>query len=159
MKLLFMTLLFGVLAQAQQTYAGHAYAQFGAGGSTCCEFGQTLNASVGGEAFVYRGLAGGAELGYLWPIQNASAGIGLFSATAAYHFKGEGPGRRIVPFVSSGYSAIFRDGYVNAVNFGGGVTWWARDHIGVRFEVRGHQAVPYVWSEPLVLFRVGVSFR
>jgi len=144
---------------SEKSYSGHGYGHFAAG--TCVRWGCGTLLSLGGgaEGFVYRGLAVGAELGYTWPSRHMHDGIYMLSANPAYHFKGAGRSRRVVPFVTGGYTGFFREGWANGFNYGGGVTWWAADHVGLRFEVRNHHAIPAVLDESLLMFRFGVSFR
>ncbi len=110
----------------------------------------------GGDVFVYKGLAAGAEIGYVTPYSNFGDGFGLFSANGAYHFKS--PERKVVPFVTGGYSMAFRSGNLNGFNYGGGATWWTGNKVGVRFEFRDN----YFPQDPgwhQLGFRVGLSFR
>jgi hypothetical protein len=114
------------------SYNSHVYAQFGVGGcsvgvgrwiSTGC--GTVLNFVGGGEGFVYRGLAIGGEAGYGWISDNFKAGAGMLSVNPAYHFKGQGRSKALVPFVTAGYTMLFRNGHVDGFNAGGGATWCA----------------------------------
>jgi hypothetical protein len=140
-------------AYSQQTYQGQGYFLYGIGrapgGGTAQQIGG------GGDVFVYKGLAAGGELGYLYTSESFAYGVGLFSANGTYYFN-----RKVIarfsPFVSAGYSLAFRGGSANLYNFGGGATWWMARHVGIRLEFRD-----YVWpgSEHSPQFRVGVSFR
>jgi hypothetical protein len=125
-------------ANAQSnTWQGYAY--FGVH-QTPGAFGDVLSAGVGGEGFLYRGLAAGADLGYLFPRTNSPAnGIGLLSVNPSYHFVNKDRTNRVVPFVTGGYGLAFRGGTANLVNFGGGATFWFRDGLGFRFEVRNYR--------------------
>ncbi|MDQ3010723.1 MAG: hypothetical protein M3X11_08495 [Acidobacteriota bacterium] len=53
---------------------------------------------------------------------------------------------------------FFRSGVDNGVNFGGGVNYWFKDRIGLRFEVRDHMFIPSPDTH-LIGFRVGLLFR
>ncbi len=147
-------------------YRSQGYAQFGIGGCsigvghwirTGC--GTVLSLSGGGEGFVYRGLAIGGEGGYGWINDNFKEGAGMFSVNPAYHFKGRGRSKALVPFVTAGYGALFRDGHVDGFNAGGGATWWPQDHIGLRFEGRVHHFGAGPLGANVYMFRIGPSFR
>ena len=115
----------------------------------------TLHFGGGGDVLVYKGLAAGAELGYLAPVQSLGDGFGIFSANLSYYFAGRQ--RRLVPFVTGGYSLAFRSGTASGGNFGGGVEYWLRDHVGLRFEFRDHvfsSDSPHFYG-----FRFGVAFH
>ena len=147
-------------------YRGHGYAQFGLGGCSIgvgqwirIGCGVVLNAVGGGEGFVFRGLAVGAEGGYGWISGSFQDGVGMFSANPAYHFKGHGKSRKLVPFVTAGYSMLFRDGHVDGFNAGGGATWWPGAHFGVRFEGRIHHFGVGPLGANVYMFRIGASFR
>jgi hypothetical protein len=164
MKRTLITLFFAAasltVAQTRsENYSGHGYAYFGVGKILHEESGGVLNVGGGGEGFVYRGLAAGADLGYLFPRECPRCGLGLLSANPAYHFKGQGRSRTLVPFVTGGYSLLFRGGHAGGVNYGGGVTWWAGNSWGLRFEVRNHQFTRRSFDDSILLFRVGFSFR
>lgn len=119
------------------------------GGST-----PSFSVGAGGEGLVYKGLGLGAEIGYLAPFQASGDGIGLFSANGSYHFRK--PKSKLVPFVTGGYSAAFRSFASSGGNFGGGVQYWIKDHLGLRFEFRDH--VFSSDSPHFFQFRVGLSF-
>jgi len=119
---------------AQQDYAGHAYAMFGAGS----------------------GSAGGADLYYFWPHVSPSDGIGLLSAGAAWHFVNRELPRKVVPFVNGGYGLAFRNGTANLWYAGGGVTLWFTPHAGLRVEVRHYGQRTYVFDNSL---RFGIAFH
>jgi Outer membrane protein beta-barrel domain len=113
----------------------------------------------GGEAVFGDAVGVGAEIGYLSAFESGSEGIGVFSLNGSYHF-GSGPhSRKLRPFVTGGYTLGFRDGYANLFNVGGGVQYWLKPKVGLRFEVRDH-----IWSNggDTIQFwgvRVGVTFR
>jgi len=115
----------------------------------------TLHFGIGGDVLVYKGLAPGAEIGYLAPVQSLGDGFGIFSANLSYYFARRQ--RRLVPFVTGGYSLAFRSGTASGGNFGGGVEYWLRDHVGLRFEFRDHvfsSDSPHFYG-----FRFGVAFH
>lgn len=132
---------------------GQGYVFYGAG--RAAGGGSVQQLGGGGDFFIYKGLAAGVELGYLYPPSGFTYGVGLFSANGSYHLY---RGRKLSPFVTAGYSLAFRGGHENLYNFGGGVTWWFGKHAGVRMEVRD-----YVWpagrTEHSPLAQVGITFR
>ena len=110
----------------------------------------------GAEALVYKGLALGFDIGYLYPSREPSLGIGLLSANPSYHFVNRKSPGRVVPFVTAGYGAAFRSGFGNLWNYGGGATIWVKDRVGVRLEVRDYR---YQQAAFNTSFRVSLAFR
>jgi hypothetical protein len=149
------------------SYSSHGYAQFGAGGCSIgvdhwrstgwC--GTVLNLVGGGEGFVYKGLAIGGEGGWGWISGNFDEGVGMFSVNPAYHFKGRGRSKALVPFVTAGYTMLFRDFHVSGFNVGGGATWWPGNHVGLRFEGRVHHFGVGPLGADVFMFRIGPSLR
>jgi len=143
-------------AQEGKQYRSQGYVFFAPGlaspgGHSFLHFGG------GGDALIYKGLGAGAELGYIFPSRSAADGVGLFSANGSYHFR-KLPSGKLVPFVTAGYSMLFRSGVGNLVNFGGGVDYWFRERTGLHLEFRDH-----IWPEcgptHFIQFRIGLSFR
>jgi hypothetical protein len=130
------------------------YGYFGLFGADYTTFGKLLNPGVGADVLVYKGLAASADIGYVGFYNDfASSGFGLFSPNASYLFFRT---RRVVPFVTAGYSLIFRDGTSNLGNYGGGMTYWFRHRVGLRVEGRDNRDLRgYHFSR----VRFGVSFR
>jgi len=144
--------------QTATGYSGHAYV-FGAPGAISGEADRTLHFGGGGEGFIVKGLAAGAEIGYLAPAGCLGCGVGVLSVNGAYHFGARTPGRRVVPFVTAGYSLGFRGGHANLYNAGGGVQYWFSRRVGFRAEVRDHvtacsRCTTHIWG-----VRVGLAFR
>lgn len=135
------------LARAED-YNGHGYAYFGGLGG---DITATMTAGAGGERFLYKGLAAGAEIG-------AGPYFGLLSVNPAYHFTNRDRARGIVPFVTGGYSLVFPYGGISLFNYGGGATWWFKDKLGIRFEIRDHRDNRFGEIQ-FVAFRVGIAFR
>ncbi len=99
----------------------------------------TFRVAVGGEGYIGKGFGVGAEIGGLSPVQEPSAGFGLLSANAYYHLRAGRSSTKWDPFLTAGYSlAMGGDGSANMFNFGGGVTYWVKRHLGIRLEVRDH---------------------
>lgn len=127
----------------------------GAGGNSGDSSTGWFQVGAGGEGLVYKGLGLGAEVGYLAPFRSAGDGFGIVSPDVSYHFKRSNS--KLVPFVTGGYSLAFRGGGTSSGgNFGGGVQYWMKDHLGLRFEFRDH--VFSSDSPHFYQFRVGLSF-
>jgi hypothetical protein len=138
--------------QSQGERRGWGYGFVGIGGTNSEVF---ATAGGGGERLLYRGLGIGGEIGYLSTTDSLGNGLGLGSVNLAYHFNHNG---KVAPFVTGGASTAFRGGAAaGGGNFGGGIQYWPKDHLGLRFEVRDHvfsSDSPHLFS-----FRVGVTFR
>ena len=145
----------GVFAQ---DYNGHVYGHVGNGLATETEREQIV-VGGGGEGFVWKGLAAGGDINYVFRRDNAGEGqYGLGSVGAAYHFTDRTRQQKLVPFVTGGYSLGFAGGgaTINLFHYGGGVTYWMAERVGLRVEFRDHVES----NGRLVAFvRVGVSFR
>ncbi|HXG67653.1 MAG TPA: hypothetical protein VNO70_21305 [Blastocatellia bacterium] len=127
---------------------------FGAVGKFSDSGPATLHFGGGGEGVLGKGFGIGAEVGYVAPAENLHAGFGLFSVNPAYHFDS---GKKLVPFITGGYSLAFRGATASGGNFGGGVQYWAKNRLGLRFEFRDHifsSDSPHMYQ-----FRVGITFR
>ena len=158
-NLLLISLLASAIAlpAAAQDYKATGYGYFGTGATNGSDFGQILNIGGGGEAMLYKGLAVGADLGYLGDRQRfQDEGFGLFSPGVGYHFMTRSS--RVVPFATGGYSLAFRNGTANMFHYGGGVTYWFRPRLGLRMEVRDYRFADYPADHATVV-RVGFSFR
>lgn len=143
-------------SQAQGAGTGYVFAapgQFRVEGFS----NNTLQAGGGGEYILDNGVGIGAEIGYLTPTESWGDGVGVFSANGSYHFRPRARG--VVPFVTGGYSLMFREGHLNAFNVGGGVNYWFHRRAGLRVELRDQ-----IHSESGITghwwgARVGLSFR
>jgi hypothetical protein len=144
-------------AQSKDSRRGWGYVFAGAGAVTDDGAVPLIHLGGGGEGLIHKGFGVGAEIGYLAAVEESSEGAGLFSANVAYHFNGDDPSRKVSPFVTGGYSVVFRDFASHGGNFGGGVQWWVRDRVALRFEFRDH--IFSSDSPHVVMFRFGVSFR
>jgi len=117
-----------------------------------------LHFGAGGQGVLYKGLGMGAEIGYLSPNGSLAEGIGLASVNGLYEFKQANTKRKVIPFVTAGYSLAFRSGVFSAFNFGGGINYWVRQKLALRLEARDYVSP----SEPnahLLTGRIGISFR
>jgi hypothetical protein len=159
-KLIFvipLAVLLPIAAAAQsKEWRGQGYV-FVAPTSTT-EGGFGLHIGVGGEGLVYKGLGVGGEIGYLGSADGLRDGIGVLSTDISYHFTKATKSRKFAPFVTSGYSILFRSSAVNSVNIGGGANWWFKERIGLRLELRDHIPLRF---ESIHFFgvRIGLAFR
>lgn len=157
MTLLLMTLMAG-LASAQ-TPGGQLYTFVAPGGVAGGNGASaTMHYGFGGEGFVYDGLSVGGEIGYAASLRRQSQGLGIASGNGSYHFKNSSGDGRLVPFITGGYSVLFRSAAAHGFNFGGGVNYWSKERLGVRLEFRDHVAK---FDRPVHFlgFRVGITFR
>ncbi len=120
--------------------------------------GGTFQVGFGGEGLITKSAGMGGEISYLGAFEGIRSGIGIASVTGGYHFEAAGSGKKVVPFASGGYSLLFRSGSTSGVNFGGGVNYWMKDRVGLRFEVRDY-LFPLDGVANVVSFRVGILFR
>jgi hypothetical protein len=142
------------LAQKGDMPKGWGYG-FGAIGASSGDFGHTtVHVGGGGEGLFYKGLGAGAEIGYLGR-DGFGSGFGVASANVAYHFVR--PGRKLVPFITGGGTVAFSSGAAGGGNFGGGVQYWLKDRVALRFEFRDH--IISSDSSHFYGFRVGIAFR
>jgi len=146
------------LAQGSRDRRGWGYL-FGGAGGTGGNGSSTGYFSAGGgaEGLIAGGFGLGGEVGYLGPFESGRDGFGVFSADVGYHFRNASASRKVVPFLTGGYSLAFRSGTSSGGNYGGGIHYWMKDHVGLRFEFRDH--IFSSDSPHLFQFRVGLSFR
>jgi hypothetical protein len=141
-----------VTASAQERKSwGYGFVAPGGANSTFL-----LHFGGGGEGVFYKGLGVGGEIGYTAPARELGNGIGLASINGVYVF-----GKRdskLAPFVTGGYSLAFRNDTLNMINFGGGVNYWFKDRVGLRFEFRDHVATSSA-DFHIYGFRAGLTFR
>jgi hypothetical protein len=156
--LLVPVIAFGQEQKQEQESAGQGYL-FAAPGGILSNGGitGTLHFGGGGEFNIYKGLGIGAEIGYLSPTRAMGCGIGVLSLNGLYSFRTDRRSK-VVPFVTGGYSLLFRSGYANAFNVGGGLNYWFSDKAGLRFEFRDHIS-PNYWDAHAVQARIGITFR
>jgi len=115
----------------------NGYVFFAPGGVTCCQnTSMTLQFGGGGEAVLWRGVGIGAEISALGTTQYfGDTVVGVLSPNGYYHFQ-HGKDIKFDPFVTGGYSLLFRSGHANFANFGGGLTYWFHRRLGARLEIR-----------------------
>lgn len=90
-----------------------------------------LQVGVGGEGIFCGGFGVGGEIGYVRPSgARSDYGFGLASVNPSYHFLKVSKSRKLVPFVTGGFSLFFRGESAIGGNFGGGVTYWFKGSDG-----------------------------
>lgn len=127
-------------------------------GATSGSSSTFVNFGGGGEGFLKGGLSVSGEIAGYTPAKSFDEGFGILSGDAGYHFLKASQSGKLVPFVSGGYSLFFRSETANGINFGGGVNYWLKDHIGLRFEIRDHLVVESPDTH-FIGFRFGMTFR
>lgn len=135
----------------------HAYWVASPGGLTAGGHTQFRFAMAGGgEIKIARGFAAGAEIGVNGPRAFNHQVVGLLSVNGFYHPL-HAERTRLDPFVTAGYSLLFRSQTRNLFNYGGGVNYWFVPHLALRGEVRDHiydaGGRVHLWE-----LRMGVSF-
>jgi len=141
-------------ARAQGAY-GYVFGAPGAA-SCCGESKGTFHVGGGGEFITPIGIGVGGEIGFLGPWDSFGDGLGVLSLNGSYHF-GRG-NSRLRPFVTGGYSLLFREGSANLWNVGGGVQYWFREGLALRVEFRDHVDTEYGETGHFWGVRVGLSF-
>ena len=140
-------------ASAQRS---HGYAFVAPGGITNTDLdGPTLHIGGGAELVLPGGVGLGGEIGVLSPSGEVFESLGVASANAYYHFGSRG---RIDPYVTGGYSLLFRSAHDNGGNFGFGVNLWLFRSLGLKLEFRDHVvssggATSHWWGG-----RIGLNF-
>ena len=157
----FVALLAGLPAQglAQVAGVGSVFGGLGAGLCAGCRAETILHLGGGGDLLITDRVAIGGDIGFIGPIDYPEGGLGLAAINASYRF-GQ-PTSRTRPFLTGGYSVLFREGRLSGLNFGAGLDRWLSGRLGVRVEFRDH--IP-LFSEGgfdahLVDVRVGLIFR
>jgi hypothetical protein len=139
--------------------SGQGYFMGGAGTySNGFSSGRVVQFGGGGEALIQNRVGIGGELGLARGGGDAWATLSL---DASLHFPKQGATRGIVPFVSGGYTrmAFFTEsGGSNALNVGGGLTYWVSARKGLLLEFRD---VVYraLGTDQYWAARVGIAFR
>lgn len=137
----------------ERRYNGNGHVYFSGG---VCQHNYThIGGGGGGEAFVWRGLAVGGDIGYHRFINDTN--FGLASFTVGYHFVDRKSPGKFEPFVNITPAGFyFGAGTGGAGGLGGGLNYWFKQRIGLRTEARVHVLAN---EEALVIVRIGLSFR
>lgn len=136
--ILAVTMLLLAVSTAARAQRSHGYLFLAPGGqSSGGQTAMTLHLGAGGEAVLFKGIGVGAELGALGPREDfASNVLGVASVNGYYHFLHGRP--KADPFVTAGYTVMFRSGSINLFNFGGGINYWFVPRLGLKVELRDH---------------------
>ncbi|HOL70287.1 MAG TPA: hypothetical protein PLA43_09010 [Bryobacteraceae bacterium] len=118
-----------------------------------------IHIGAGVEGAIGKGIGAGLELGAMSGTRCfPECVVGVFSPNINYHFL-RGNERRADPFVTAGYTLMFRHGHANMFNFGGGMNYWVARRVGFRVELRNHVHVYNgSWFHYLGV-RFGLAFR
>jgi hypothetical protein len=151
-------------AFAQDIYAtrGQGYLFFAPGVGNIGSGSANVHIGGGGEAFIYKVLGMGAEIGPVIPLSKPECGcvgrlysaVGLGTANVSYHHW-QSADRKLEPFVTAGYSLFFRAGLSHGFNAGAGANLWFSRKAALRLEVRDHHS----WRRDSLSFRIGATFR
>ncbi len=135
-------------------YNGNGYTFFSAG--TCLHGYANVGVGGGGEAFIWRGLTIGGEIGYFRFTAYRNTGYGIATLNPGYHFVDREKPAKWDPYVSvsvMGRGFATRPGLTGRLN--GGVNYWFKEKIGLQTGAQ-FQAID---REALVMFRIGLTFR
>lgn len=157
--LLLLALSLSALAQTPNRSSGQGYLFVAPGmadGISRVSSGGSLHIGGGAEAFVYKGLGVGAEIGAVRPFSEFSYVFGLGSVNLSYHFLPSDTESKLEPFVSVGYTIFFRAGVTHGGHAGFGVNRWLNKNVALRFEVRDNVEGGH---GHLLGFRIGVTLR
>jgi hypothetical protein len=126
-----------LLAQESFRYKGSGYVYYGtAAPMDSGAINYPLGIGGGGQVFLIRGLAAGADFGYYTNPRYRDVDFQLFSTNLGYHFKSRREFHRIDPFVVGGWGLLNEGSNVSLGFFGAGLDAWVHRHIGFRFEGR-----------------------
>jgi hypothetical protein len=152
----FFAFLLPALALGQeQSSKAQGYAFVGLGdyrGTTQLHFGGGL------ETDLYKGLGFSLDAGYVADAKYLSSGIGIFSPNGRYAFR-RSSDSKLIPYVTAGYSLLFRTGTANGFNYGGGIDYWFAKKVGIKVEFRDHILTQFYDNPHIYQFRAGFSFR
>jgi hypothetical protein len=93
----------------------------------------TVHAGAGADVRIYKGLTAGAELGGI----GGGDKLAIFSSNVSYRFLNATQSRKLVPYLTAGYTAaVTGEVGENWFNVGGGIDYWIGQRTGVRLEFR-----------------------
>ncbi len=136
-------------------YNGSGYATFGVGG--CQHRYVNLSVSGGGEAFLWRGLSLGGEVGYYQFRDWGNSSFGIATLNPGYHFTDRRLDSKFDPYVTVGLLGVGFTSrwHTGAGSLGAGLNYWLKNRIGIRAEGR----IYGVSEEVIAKFRIGLVFR
>jgi hypothetical protein len=118
----------------------------------------TLHFGGGGEAILGKGIGFAAEIGAIGPTRALGESIGAASLNGSFHFMRR-KDRRVDPYVTAGYTLIFRSGTENLFNVGGGLNYWFANRLGLKVELRDHVMSECCGTAHFWGVRAGIAFR
>lgn len=158
--LLLIALSLSASAQTSNRSRGQGYLFFAPGAAmdnSRLPSGASFHIGGGGEAFVYKGLGVGAEIGAVGPLSDFSNHyFGLGSVNLSYHFLPSATESKLEPFVSLGYTLFFRAGVTHGGHAGFGLNRWLNKNVALRFEIRDNVEGGH---GHLIGYRIGVTLR
>ena len=108
----------------------------------------------GGEYQFTNGLGIGSEVGVI------SEHVGQWSVNPYFHFQSADRSGKFIPFVTAGYTGTHNlEDSKNWFNVGGGVDYWIKERIGVRFEARHNVDLNHSGPRHYTGLRVGFAWR
>lgn len=160
-------------AQTENRYCCEGYVFFGLRAANA---GNSA-AGLGGDVFIYKGLAAGADAGIT--VGSPDNAIKIGSAGLSYHFLRSHTDLKVEPFLGAGFSYLHGNinthGYIypwdpgqdrTGPNFSQGLIAWPTKHVGARLEVREYRLFVSYGALANVIpgtthleFRIGVTFR
>jgi len=151
----FLVFLMPTLASAQEQSKAQGYAVFGPG-----DYRETTQLHFGGgvETDLYKGLGFSLDAGYMANAKYLSSGLGIFSPNGRYAFR-RSADSQLIPYITAGYSLLFRNATINGFNYGGGIDYWFAKKVGLKVEFRDHILTQFYDNPHIYQFRVGFSFR
>ena len=158
-RVLAVATLFLAVSTAARAQRSHSYLFLAPGGvSSSGHTAMTLHLGAGVDAVLFKGFGVGAELGALGPREDFAGNVlGVASVNGYYHFLHGRP--KADPFVTAGYTVMFRSGSINLFNFGGGLNYWFVPRLGLKVELRDHVYSPQRSSVHYWGIRLGLAFR
>ncbi len=146
------------LGQSVQAYGFVAPSQFRTAGNGAFGFG-----FGGGIKYITStGLGVGAEAGAVAPKERLGAFMAAMTSFNGY-WAFKLPAEKIEPFITGGYSRTsFNDQGANWGNFGGGVTIWASETLGLLTEFRAHMRkiqADRLGADKILEVRIGAVVR
>ena len=151
--LIFLVPVFALAQDNNRVNQGYAFWGLGDSyGTSAMHFGG------GGEFDLYKGIGFAIDVGYMAPTGELGSGIGILSPNGRYAFR-RSADSKLVPYVTAGYSLLFRTDTLNAYNFGGGIDYWFANRYGLKVEFRDHILTDCSYDCHAYQIRTGLSFR
>jgi hypothetical protein len=144
----------GQNARGYVFFAPGAESAQGANGGSVHAYGT----GIGGELLLSPRIGAGIEGGAFVPGEGkfSNGVVGMFSTNAYVHILRD---RAFDPYLTGGYSLIFRDFTANGGNFGVGANYWFREKLGLLIEGRDHVASIHNVTNHFWEIRIGLTFQ